>query len=425
MKTLTIGSRGPQVELLQLALSRAGYYTGAPDGIFGPQTRNAVLAFQRAFGLNADTVVGSMTWNRLIPFIMGYTTVTVRRGDSFYSLASRYYTTIRAIETANPDIDPLNLTVGTQIIVPFGYSVVPTNISFTSTVMELSVRGLRARYPFLETGSAGSSVLGRPLYTLEIGSGENQVFYNGSHHANEWITTPLLMKYLEDYCAAYVSGDSIGGRSAQQLYSLTTLYMIPMVNPDGADLVTGEIEPGSESYYRALSINDPPVPFPSGWKANINGVDLNLQYPAGWERARAIKFAQGYTRPGPRDYVGTAPLTQPESRAVYNYTLSHDFSITLSYHTQGRVIYWKYDDFQPQNSYEIAVEMGRISGYTPELTPAASSWAGYKDWFIQQYNRPGYTIEAGEGTSPLPLSQFDRIYSDNVGILTYAQIATI
>ena len=46
-----------------------------------------------------------------------------------------------------------------------------------------------------------------------------------------------------------------------------------------------------------------------------------------------------------------------------------------------------------------------------------SGYAGYKDWFILQFDLPGYTIEVGKGTNPLPLSQFDEIYRDNVGIL--------
>ena len=52
-----------------------------------------------------------------------------------------------------------------------------------------------------------------------------------------------------------------------------------------------------------------------------------------------------------------------------------------------------------------------------EETPSASGYAGYKDWFIQEYDRPGYTIEAGLGENPLPESQFDQIYEANKGIL--------
>ena len=53
-------------------------------------------------------------------------------------------------------------------------------------------------------------------------------------------------------------------------------------------------------------------------------------------------------------------------------------------------------------------------------TPYASSFAGYKDWFIQNFRRPGYTIEVGSGTNPLPLSQFEEIYRDNLPILITA-----
>ena len=46
-----------------------------------------------------------------------------------------------------------------------------------------------------------------------------------------------------------------------------------------------------------------------------------------------------------------------------------------------------------------------------------SGYAGYKDWFIMNYDRPGYTVEAGLGENPLPMSQFAQIYEDNKEIL--------
>ena len=60
------------------------------------------------------------------------------------------------------------------------------------------------------------------------------------------------------------------------------------------------------------------------------------------------------------------------------------------------------------------------SGYTLEITPESSGYAGYKDWFIQEYNRPGYTVEVGRGVNPLPLAQFPEIYEDNVGLMAQA-----
>lgn len=152
-------------------------------------------------------------------------------------------------------------------------------------------------------------------------------------------------------------------------------------------------------------------------------MDLNLQFPAGWENAKQIKYSQGFTLPGPRDFVGYGPLTEPESLAIYNFTLKHDFSLILAYHTQGEVIYWQFQNFNPPNSYQIGLQFSNVSGYTLEETPYNSSFAGYKDWFIQTYNKPGYTIEAGLGQNPLPLSQFNKIYNDNIGILVLAALS--
>jgi g-D-glutamyl-meso-diaminopimelate peptidase len=197
--------------------------------------------------------------------------------------------------------------------------------------------------------------------------------------------------------------------------------MVPLVNPDGVDLVTGAIAEGSAQYEAARNLASfyTQIPFPDGWKANLLGVDLNLQYPAGWLMAREIKFSQGYTRPGPRDYVGRAPLSQLESRALAGYTEVIDPALVLAYHSQGEEIYWQFGEEVP-GARELGERFAEVSGYRLADTPYESGFAGYKDWFIQAFRRPGYTIEVGRGENPLPLSQFDEIYQDNLGILTIA-----
>lgn len=423
LKTLRFGNSGPDAELLQLALTRAGFDPGRTDGIFGSRTLTALKAFQRSRGLASDGIAGPETNAALAPYLLGYRVHTIKSGDTLYRLAERSGTTIRSILTANPGINPLNLQTGTKIKIPFGFPLVPENIRFTSTLMEAVAAGLTARYPFIQVSVIGKSVMGKPIYVFKTGSGARRIFYNGAHHANEWITATLLTKYLENYAVAYAFGGDIGGESAQELYAAASLYIAPLVNPDGADLVTGNLTSGS--YYenaKKISENYPQFPFPDGWKANISGTDPNLQYPAGWENAREIKFSQGFVSPAPRDYVGPAPLSAPESRAVYEFTRRNDFALTLSYHTQGQVIYWRYLDYVPPCSREIGYALSDASGYSLETTPSQSGYAGYKDWFIYEYFRPGYTVEAGAGISPLPLEQFPEIYGDNVRLLSTAQI---
>lgn len=297
-------------------------------------------------------------------------------------------------------------------------AIVQTNVNYTSQLNNNTIHRLNERYPFLEIDEIGKSVLGTPILCLKIGSGRQKVFYNAAFHANEWITTPILLRFAEELAETYSTRGRLYGIDVSRLLRKVTLYLVPMVNPDGVDLVNGAIQ--NEAVLQKveqIADNYPEIPYPSGWKANIRGVDLNLQFPAEWDIAKQIKYEQGFITFAPRDFVGEAPLTEPESLAVYNLSLQKDFDLILAYHTQGEVIYWKFSDYEPPRSREIALYFGEVSGYTVEETPIASGYAGYKDWFIQNYNRPGYTIEVGQGRNPLPIEQFQKIYLDNIGIL--------
>ena len=301
-------------------------------------------------------------------------------------------------------------------------SIVKTDVPMTWALSNEIMDALQETYPFIRSEILTDTRFGRNVRTLVLGKGPRQVLFTAAHHANEWITATVLLKFAEDLAQAIQSGGKIWGVPAKNISDLVTVHLVPMVNPDGVDLVTGAIGPGSAEYERALelSLNYPAIPFPEGWKANLLGVDLNLQYPAGWLQAREIKFSQGFTRPGPRDFVGRAPLDQRESRALADYTEEVEPRIVLAFHTQGQVIYWQFEDIEVKGARALAEEFARVSGYSLEDTPYASSFAGYKDWFIKMYRRPGYTIEVGLGENPLPLQQFAEIYRDNLGILVTA-----
>lgn len=397
--------------ITRLALGRAGF--------------SSLEKFQEFSKLPVTGQSDPQTQEALEPWLLGYRVVAVEPGDTVIGLARRYDTGEQAILTANPGLDPFRLALGQRIVVPLSFSLVPTDVPMTARLCSLCIRGLVARYPAicrrtLLTTTAG----GRPVEALILGSGSRTVLYNAAHHANEWITSPVLLKFGEDLAHAGAEGGEIFEIPASDLLTEATVHLVPMVNPDGVDLVTGALGPGGPEYVQAeaLAAGYPSIPFPEGWKANLLGVDLNLNYPAGWENAREIKFAQGYTRPGPRDYVGEAPLDQRESAAMARYTRLLEPRLTLSYHSQGEVIYWKYLDMEPPGARAIGERFAQVSGYALDDTPYASGFAGYKDWFILRWNRPGYTVEVGRGTNPLPLSQFDQIYGANLGILTLGMV---
>lgn len=162
-------------------------------------------------------------------------------------------------------------------------AVVQTNINYTHENMMADIHELNLSYPFLQVETVGYSVLGKSIPVIRLGRGSNQVFYSASFHANEWITSVLLMKFIEDYSVAYVNNRSILGYRIKNLFRSTSIYIMPMVNPDGVDLVTGYYSTNSSIYnsFKSISDNFPTISFPSGWKANFNGVDLKNYQPEG------------------------------------------------------------------------------------------------------------------------------------------------
>ena len=302
--------------------------------------------------------------------------------------------------------------------------IVNTEIPITSKLNQEYLQKIVGKYPFARLEKVGETDYQRPLWMLTLGTGKRRVLFTAAHHANEWITALVLLKYAEDLAEAIQNGGILFGQRAKELAEAVTIHILPLVNPDGVDLVNGQIPPENGQFQQArmLAENYPQIPFTQGWKANLAGVDLNLNYPAGWLQAREIKFRQGYTSPAPRDYVGRFPLNQMETRALAQLTETLDPALVLAYHSQGKEIYWQFKDFVIPGARELGEVMARVSGYTLADTPYESSFAGFKDWFIQNFRRPGYTIEVGLGENPLPLSQFPEIYRDNVPLLNIAAL---
>ena len=144
-------------------------------------------------------------------------------------------------------------------------NIVNTNTKYNSSLLVQNLVALVRLYPFLNLQVIGKSVLGKNLYVIRLGNGPNRVFYSASFHANEWITSVVLMKFIEDYCNSYVNNSSLYGYNVRDLFSSSSIYIMPMVNPDGVDLVTDFLLVTSPAYRKAIEIsnNFSNVPFPS------------------------------------------------------------------------------------------------------------------------------------------------------------------
>ena len=191
-------------ELIALALRRAGV--------------NTLAEFQALQGLPQTGEADPETQLALEPYLLGFRTIRIQPGDTYWELAARYGTTSQAIATANPSLDPERLPVGAPMRVPLGFPVVPTDVPMTSNLCSLCIRGLVGRYPGLcRMEALTTTAFGRPVEALTMGSGQRRVLYTAAHHANEWICTPLLLKFTEELSAAFASGGRIFSQSAAEL----------------------------------------------------------------------------------------------------------------------------------------------------------------------------------------------------------------
>lgn len=288
-------------------------------------------------------------------------------------------------------------------------SYVPRNYDYHE--LEKDINTLSNHFPFIKINTIGSSVLGKPLYEIIFGCGERSIHWNGSFHANEWITSSVIMKMVSWLCNTVSNPKTPFNQFVVDLYNQNTLSIVPMVNPDGVNLVINKHVENKEYMKFVLEVNNGSDEF-TAWKANIRGVDLNNQFPANWEIEKERKKPKTYA---PRDYPGDFPLSEPEAIAMSKLAIERNFDLILALHTQGKEFYWGYNHLEPEISSTYARFFTEISPYRAVKT--IDSHAGYKDWFIQEFRKPGFTLELGKGINPLPLSMFDLIYFETFPIL--------
>ncbi len=334
----------------------------------------------------------------------------VNKDDCIDRVATQLNINIEALSLLNHG-DLSNLKQYSKINIPVRITepIVTGEKNYTYQTLSDDLKRLEEIYPFIRKNIIGYSVQNKEIYEVIVGNGPIRVHMNGSFHANEWITTAVLIAFLNDYLLSITNQTSLANIKTEPLYHYATLSLVPMVNPDGVDLVLNGLEIDNEYCQHVVDLNNGSRDF-SNWKANINGVDLNKQFPAKWELEQPRKPQQ----PGPRDFPGYKPLSEPETIAMATLTMNSNFDRVIAFHTQCKEIYWGFDEREPSYSKTIVNEFAKNSGYKPVQT--LDSFSGFKDWFIYEWRKPGFTVELGEGVNPLPIAQFKEIYNESIGI---------
>lgn len=286
-------------------------------------------------------------------------------------------------------------------------TIVNPYVPYAYDQMVKDAQRLQEFFPeYIKLGTAGKSVEGRDLITIELGSGAKTVFITGSTHAREYISTSYIMTFIEKTALAAKTGENSTAYNIDQILKDVTYRIIPMVNPDGVNLVQNGIDSVSPEFreqVRAMPIVGGSKNGYRAWKSNIRGVDLNRNFPINWN----IDPSEHYKVPSSMNFVGPSPASEPEVQAVMNYVDQFPPKAVIAVHTQGKIIYWS----NPENQLgDINNKIIAASGFAQERTE--------DDGYLSNYVRGKYgvyeiTLELCKyvGAYPYPDVDFDTVWS--------------
>lgn len=264
--------------------------------------------------------------------------------------------------------------------------------------LSLAVQHFQKSYENSKVFSLGRSVANRRIYCLGLGTLRRSRLYVGGTHGSEWLTVSALVRFANELAQ---------NTSLSPLLEDYGVMIVPCLNPDGCEIaIMGEkgAHP-KEDFIKQISNGDY-----EHYNANLNGVDLNHNFNAGFEELKILEIKNGITSPSKKQYGGLFPESEPETHALCTLCNLFEPQMAFSLHSQGEEIFYSYENYTPKKSKQMAQRLAKVSGYSLAQQTSLASHGGFKDWFIKEKHRPAFTIEIGKGENPLPINDFEEIY---------------
>lgn len=269
------------------------------------------------------------------------------------------------------------------------------------------ISNLNLQYPFINVNNKFKSLCSRNITVITIGNMENSVLLSGAYHGMEWITTLLLLKFTSRLCDSINQKKEFFNMDISKFINSRGITIMPCVNPDGVEISLRGPKYAGKYYELVENISGGDT---SNWQANARGVDLNHNFNADWEDLHLREQQSGFTGPSRTRFGGPHPESEPETQAITKICRENNFSHALAFHSQGEEIYWDYGKNTPEKSEFMARVLSSVTNYKVCSPEGLAVGGGFKDWFITEFKKPGFTIEIGKGKNPLPISDFDNIY---------------
>lgn len=257
----------------------------------------------------------------------------------------------------------------------------------------------------------GTSEDGRNIWCLRIGnpSAGRKLLLDGGIHAREWLNSLMLMRKSEEILRQYPD--------YKNTMRNTCLYVVPMINPDGVTISQSGF--GSIRNKKLRKICKKTKKTARTWKGNARGVNLNFNFPGGWNTENKSKKPDGMTYPGEK------AASEKETKAMMKFVNNiSGLREALNYHSTGSILYWNYNVEGTPALYSrqkaLAEKVNQFTGY--RLMPKSISTdpnGGFGDWLIYNKKIPNVTVETGSVMCPLPHSQLGKITRENSSLLSW------
>lgn len=282
------------------------------------------------------------------------------------------------------------------------------SIEYDYTLRKKTITALCEKYDFIKSSIIGKSCLGKSIPILKIGSTDSYSLIVAGIHGSERITSTVLLMFIEELCDTIQNNGFLSGINVNKAMHSRGVIFVPCLNPDGCDisLLGKKACDNFGEKIEALCGGD----F-THWNANLRGVDLNHNFNAGWNELHQKERELGIIGPAPTRFGGFKPHSEPETLALTELCQTMNIRQIMALHSQGEVIYWDFGKKTPAKSRKIAEIMATSSGYALDIPISIATGGGFKDWFIESFARPGFTVEIGKGKNPLPAENAETIYT--------------
>lgn len=241
----------------------------------------------------------------------------------------------------------------------------------------------------ITTELIGESELGNKIFSFTVGNNKNKiVIVEGGLHAREYITTFLCIELIKFYAEKELDYE---------------ICFVPLANPDGVGLcLEGRsfLKNHKKLQNKIIKINKKSKDF-SLWKANINGVDLNVNFDALWAYGKTNSFCVGS-----QNFVGVLPETEKENKVLKKLVIDKKPYMLFCFHSKGQVLYYGFEALskkQIKRDFLICKAMQKVCGYKPVKTK--QSVGGFSDWVSLRFGCPCFTVEVGSDKAQHPIKK--------------------